>query len=124
LKIQSLRIFRLAGGGACALAFAMPALAVDEAYLATVRAEVAEFSTKSFAVKESPWVPATKAPEEGAELKGSLAEFEAFLQVEAPGTYIFFKRLPDWNKSRLQEEYKKTGDLEKLKASVYNARGQ
>jgi hypothetical protein len=121
LKNHIINCGRLTGMVVCALGICSQAAAVDEGYVATVKAEVEEFSSKSFTLTDSPWVPASKAAEEGAELKGTLAEFEEFLRVEAAGTYIFFKRLPDWQKSQLQEEYKKTGDLERLKAAVYQA---
>jgi hypothetical protein len=112
---------RLAGTLVCALGMASQASAVDDSYLLMVKAEVEEFSAKSFSLQDSPWVPVGKVPEEGGEVKGGLAEFEEFLRVEAAGTYIFFRRLPEWQKTRLQEEYKKTGDLDRLKASVLQA---
>jgi hypothetical protein len=97
------------------------ALAADKEYLEAVEADVAEFSTKVFEVSpESPWIVSTAASTaDNAAQSGGLEEFSAFIKSKSPGSFIFYKKLTDEYKQRLQQDYLATGDLDRVKDDIF-----
>ena len=93
--------------------------ASQEEYLAAVKADVQEFKTGHFdAPADSHWLGEGEAP--GAEIAGGLEGFNDFLRKQFPGTFILFQKLPDWKQKEIHQEYLATGDLGRLRTSIYS----
>jgi hypothetical protein len=95
----------------------LPALALDDAYIDAVKADVAEFTTKEFTPPaDSGWLGTEE--EEGAQM-ADLEGFSRFLQQKSPGSFIFYKKLPAEYQKRLHQDYLATGDLERTKDEIF-----
>lgn len=97
------------------------ASAADKEYLEAVEADAAEFTSKVFEVSPgSPWVVSTAATTaDNAAQSGGLEEFSAFIKAKTPGSFIFYKKLTDDYKRRLQQDYLATGDLDRIKDDIF-----
>ena len=98
------------------------AFALPDDYVAAVEADVAEFTAGTFnAPPDSPWTVAGAAGnvDDGT---ADLASFESFLKRRFAGTYILFVRLNQYQKTRVWEDYVKTGDLGSVRSNIFAMR--
>ncbi|MCU7846344.1 MAG: hypothetical protein KZQ93_21115 [Candidatus Thiodiazotropha sp. (ex Monitilora ramsayi)] len=97
------------------------ARAADREYLRAVEADAAEFTSNVFELSpDSPWIGSES---QGAILSGDqsggLEGFSTFIESKSPGSYIFYKKLPDEYKMRLHHDYLSTGDLDRIKDDIF-----
>jgi hypothetical protein len=95
--------------------------AADKEYLDAVEADVAEFTSKVFEISpESPWSVSTVAnTSDDSTQPSGLEDFSIFIKSKSPGSYIFYKKLTDEYKRRLQQDYLATGDLDRIKSDIF-----
>jgi hypothetical protein len=95
--------------------------AADKEYLDAVEADVAEFTSKVFEISpESPWSVSTVAnTADDSTQPSGLEDFSIFIKSKSPGSYIFYKKLTDEYKRRLQQDYLATGDLDRIKSDIF-----
>ncbi|MCU7810691.1 MAG: hypothetical protein KZQ77_05575 [Candidatus Thiodiazotropha sp. (ex Notomyrtea botanica)] len=95
--------------------------AADREYLLAVEADVAEFDGHVFEIpSDSPWVGSdSQAPILSGGQNGGLDSFSVFIESKSPGSYIFYKKLPEVYKMRLHQDYLTTGDLDRVKDDIF-----
>lgn len=94
--------------------------AADKEYLQAVEADVAEFSTNVFEISpDSPWVASLSPTSSSVGQGEGLAGFSDFIKSKSPGSFIFYKKLPDEYKNRLHQDYLATGDLDRIKDDIF-----
>jgi hypothetical protein len=93
------------------------AFGIDSSYIDAIEADVEEFTTNEFnPPADSNWLGNTES--DSSQLK-DLNGFSAYLQDQSPGSYLFYKSLPDEYKERLHKYYLETGDLDRIKLDIF-----
>jgi hypothetical protein len=101
------------------LCLPLSAHAIDQAYVAAVRAEIGEITTGKLDLPPgSPWIqggPKKANPDrESSEYKA----FARLLRRRMPGTYIQYRRLAEAKQMALFHSYIEDGDLEKVRHRI------
>jgi hypothetical protein len=91
--------------------------ALDPGYIEAVEADVAEFTTKEFhPPANSSWLGSVNSESQPLmDLDG----FSDYLKEKSPGSFIFYKKLPNEYKERLHQDYLATGDLDRIKQDIF-----
>ncbi len=93
--------------------------AYDAAYLRTVKAEVAEFTTGHIEVSgNNAWTLKQAGPAGDAVDADLQREFEALLRKRMPGTFIQYRRLSGAYRASLFSLYRETGDLQRVRRKI------
>ncbi|MEW8193859.1 MAG: hypothetical protein AB2793_09100 [Candidatus Thiodiazotropha sp.] len=91
--------------------------AIDPGYIEAVEADVEEFTTNEFHPPvNSNWLG--NADSRSIQLM-DLDGFSTYLHDKSPGSFIFYKKLPDGYKQRLHRDYLATGDLDRIKQDIF-----
>jgi hypothetical protein len=99
--------------------FAADVSAVSDSYVSAVTADVREFETGEFHLPEgSPWIASRKVKSGFGEKTEDMRRFEEFFLRKFRGTYIQYRGLSAWKQQQVYEEYRKTGDMEKVRKLV------
>ncbi|MES9981211.1 MAG: hypothetical protein ABW107_21035 [Candidatus Thiodiazotropha sp. 6PLUC5] len=95
--------------------------ASEHEYLQAIKADYEEFSSGVFdPPSDSPWISVQgNSTDNNIPSYENLEDFSAYLKKESPGSFIFYNKLPESYKSRLHQEYLKTGNLEEIKKNIY-----
>lgn len=99
------------------ISFTTNSYALDQDYIKAVKADVAEFSSHEFIPPaNSEWLG---SEENQSAQRVDLQGFTEFIRTQSPGSYIFYKKLPDEYQKKLHQDYLSTGDFERIKQDIF-----
>jgi hypothetical protein len=98
------------------------AYGIDQGYIDAIEADVAEFATHDFQPPAgSKWLG--ESANELVQLM-DLESFSLFLKNKSPGSFIFYEKLPVQYKNQLHNDYRVTGDLDRIKEDIFRYTGE